>query len=101
MSQAIGDMAEAEFIGERDKQNMPLPSPGLTEEDWTMRNVLSAGSLLGKSCEGTLKLAGHRDELQKSGYRFGQHLALAWQVGFLEVLNFPLLNILLIGMPRD
>lgn len=80
MSQAIRDMAEAEFIGERDKQNMPLPSPGLTEEDWTLRNVLSAGSLLGKSCEGTLKLAGHREELQQSGYRFGQHLALAWQV---------------------
>jgi hypothetical protein len=26
--------------------------------DWTTRNVLSAGSLLGKSCKGTLKLAG-------------------------------------------
>jgi len=80
MSQAIRDMAEAEFIGDRDKQNLPLPSPGLTEDDWTMRNVLSAGSLLGKSCQGTLKLAGHGEDLQASGYQFGQHLALAWQV---------------------
>jgi decaprenyl-diphosphate synthase subunit 2 len=81
MSKAIRDMAEAEFIGERDKQNMPLPSPGLTtEQDWTLRNILSAGSLLGKSCEGTLKLAGFGEELQKSGNRFGQYLALAWQV---------------------
>jgi len=81
MSEAIRDMAEAEFIGERDKQNMPLPSAGQApEKEWTLRNVLSAGSLLGKSCEGTLKLAGLGEQLQKSGFRFGQHLALAWQV---------------------
>ncbi|XP_059475902.1 all trans-polyprenyl-diphosphate synthase PDSS2 [Neocloeon triangulifer] len=79
MSSAVRDMAEAEFVGERDKQNQPLPSPGLTEQDWTLRSVLSAGSLLGKSCQGTLKLAGHGEELQLMGYRFGQHLALAWQ----------------------
>ncbi|CAB3381190.1 Hypothetical predicted protein [Cloeon dipterum] len=79
MSSAVRDMAEGEFVGERDKQNNPLPSPGLTEQDWTLRSVLSAGSLLGKSCQGTLKLAGHGEELQLRGYRFGQHLALAWQ----------------------
>jgi decaprenyl-diphosphate synthase subunit 2 len=80
MSSAVRDLAEAEFIGLRDKQNQPLPSPGLTEQDWMMRSVLCAGSLLGKSCQGTLKLAGHGEMLQQSGYRFGQHLALAWQV---------------------
>lgn len=37
------------------------------------------GSLLGKSCQGTLKLAGHSYELQQKGYLFGKHLALAWQ----------------------
>ncbi|KAH0816287.1 hypothetical protein GEV33_006504 [Tenebrio molitor] len=36
-------------------------------------------SLLGKSCQGTLKLAGHPIELQEQGYLFGKHLALAWQ----------------------
>jgi decaprenyl-diphosphate synthase subunit 2 len=80
MSSAVRDLAEAEFIGERDKQNQPLPSRGLTEQDWLVRSVLSAGSLLGKSCQGALKLAGHNETLQQSGYRFGQHLALAWQV---------------------
>lgn len=34
---------------------------------------------MGKSCQGTLKLAGHPIELQEKGYLFGKHLALAWQ----------------------
>jgi Geranylgeranyl pyrophosphate synthase len=83
MSSAVRDLAEGEFVGRRDQQNNPLPSPqGVSDatEDWTLRNVLSAGSLLGKSCQGTLKLAGHGTELQEQGYKFGKHLALAWQV---------------------
>lgn len=83
MSSAVRDLAEGEFVGRRDQQNNPLPSPqGVSNatEDWTLRNVLSAGSLLGKSCQGTLKLAGHGTELQEQGYKFGKHLALAWQV---------------------
>ncbi|PNF29029.1 hypothetical protein B7P43_G14194 [Cryptotermes secundus] len=82
MSSAVRDLAEGEFVGRRDQQNNPLPSPqGVSDatEDWTLRNVLSAGSLLGKSCQGTLKLAGHGTELQEQGYKFGKHLALAWQ----------------------
>lgn len=80
MSSAVRDLSEAEFVGRRDKQNNPLPSPHCDAiEDWTQRNVLSAGSLLGKSCQGTLKLAGHGTELQEQGYKFGKHLALAWQ----------------------
>lgn len=35
--------------------------------------------MLGKSCQGTLKLAGHPEDLQQKGYLFGKHLALAWQ----------------------
>lgn len=103
MSSAVRDLAEAEFVGPRDKQNNPLPARPLPEvefipsnentldplmvgealgnaqAEWTLRHVLSAGSLLGKSCQGTLKLAGHSVELQKQGYLFGKHLALAWQ----------------------
>lgn len=52
---------------------------GNPEREWAMRNVLSAGSLLGKSCQGALKLAGLSEDLQKEGYKFGKHLALAWQ----------------------
>lgn len=82
MSSAVRDQAVSEFLGRRDKQNNPLPSTGGEKNalsDWTQRNVLSAGSLLGKSCQGTLKLAGHSNQLQEEGYKFGKHLALAWQ----------------------
>lgn len=34
---------------------------------------------MGKSCQGALKLAGHPESLQRKGYLFGKHLALAWQ----------------------
>ncbi|KAL1450187.1 hypothetical protein WDU94_002634 [Cyamophila willieti] len=109
MSGAVRDLTESEFLGRRDLQNNPLPPQFLTNTimpgesnpgpsssssesvtsdelpmtpalvDWTTRNVLSAGSLLGKSCKGTLKLAGQDAELQEQGYQFGKHLALAWQ----------------------
>lgn len=85
MSSAVRDLAEAEFVGRRDNQNNPLPSvPPANRKDyavkeWTLRNVLSAATLLGKSCQGTLKLAGHNNDIQEQGYKFGKHLALAWQ----------------------
>lgn len=52
---------------------------GIPEKEWALRHILSAGSLLGKSCQGALKLAGHPEAIQKSGYLFGKHLSLAWQ----------------------
>ncbi|CAH1284720.1 unnamed protein product [Diabrotica balteata] len=104
MSSAVRDLAEAEFVEPRDIQNAPLPARpkrsargyeqfvdstmeplvvsealGNARAEWTLRHVLNAGSLLGKSCQGTLKLAGHSYELQQKGYLFGKHLALAWQ----------------------
>lgn len=104
MSSAVRDLAEAEFVGPRDSQNNPLPAEPRTEQveyeqfcedtkeplvvrealgnaraEWTLRCVLNAASLLGKSCQGALKLAGHDIEMQKQGYLFGKHLALAWQ----------------------
>lgn len=107
ISSAVRDLAESNFIGDRDEQNNALPSdPALTvdapfvdnldeiyttkginmkdilghpEREWSFRHTLSSGSLLGKSCQGTLKLAGQSAALQKQGYLFGKHLALAWQ----------------------
>lgn len=54
-------------------------SMGIPEKEWALRHILSAGSLLGKSCQGALKLAGHPEAIQRNGYLFGKHLSLAWQ----------------------
>ncbi|XP_013201097.2 all trans-polyprenyl-diphosphate synthase PDSS2 [Amyelois transitella] len=113
MSSAVRDLAEAEFLGDRDEQNNPLPSRPLAEDqrglasewdcildplpmsgvigsllrEWEARHVLAAGALLGKSCSAALKLAGHKPTLQTQGYLFGCHLALAWQA-FLDLEAF-------------
>jgi decaprenyl-diphosphate synthase subunit 2 len=107
ISSAVRDLAESNFIGDRDEQNNALPSdPSMKidapfeenldeiystrginmqlvmchpEREWSFRHTLSSGALLGKSCQGTLKLAGQSQALQKQGYLFGKHLALAWQ----------------------
>jgi decaprenyl-diphosphate synthase subunit 2 len=107
ISSSVRDLAESNFIGERDEQNNALPSDpalkidvdfednidqisstrginmshilGHPEREWSFRHTLSSGSLLGKSCQGTLKLAGQPESFQKQGYLFGKHLALAWQ----------------------
>ncbi|VVC25208.1 Hypothetical protein CINCED_3A004679 [Cinara cedri] len=121
IASALRDLAESAFVGRRDAQNNPLPSPfepldrpigsvvmrhdplqpsgplgsmPLTPalDDWTKRNVLSAGSLLGKVCQGTLILGGHGEQLQKKGFLFGKHLSLAWQA-YLDLEPF------LIGSP--
>lgn len=40
-----------------------------------------SGSLMAKSCQATLVLAGHSEEMQSKGFEFGKQIALAWQVG--------------------
>ncbi|CAB0031016.1 unnamed protein product [Trichogramma brassicae] len=85
ISTAVKDLSEAEFVARRDSQNNILPSIPSADRtnyainEWTLQNVLSGASLLGKSCKGALKLAGHNEEMQEHGFVFGKHLALAWQ----------------------
>ncbi|XP_044751319.1 all trans-polyprenyl-diphosphate synthase PDSS2 [Coccinella septempunctata] len=105
MSSAVRDLSESEFIGLRDDQNLPLPSPprkngvstfklpentlepinsgdalGVARAEWTLRSILEGGNLLGKACQGALILAGHSTATQTQAYRFGLNLALAWQI---------------------
>ncbi|XP_065082643.1 all trans-polyprenyl-diphosphate synthase PDSS2-like [Ochlerotatus camptorhynchus] len=112
ISSSVRDLAESNFVGDRDMQNNPLPSKpepgsaravsndddlgfgdledntqplnikdvlGNPEREWSLRHILAAGSLLGKSCQGALILAGQPVKLQKQAYLFGKHLSLAWQ----------------------
>ncbi|XP_055535652.1 all trans-polyprenyl-diphosphate synthase PDSS2 [Wyeomyia smithii] len=112
ISSSVRDLAESNFVGDRDQQNNPLPSKpepkaasseqpgddlgfgdledntqpmnikdvlGNPEKEWSLRHILGAGSLLGKSCQGALILAKQPVRLQKQGYLFGKHLSLAWQ----------------------
>lgn len=82
----MADLSQGEFIARRDSQNHPIPSippkdrTGYALKEWELLNIYHAGSLLGKSCQGTLRLAGHSNEIQQEGRKFGQHLSLAWQV---------------------
>lgn len=96
MSSSVRDLSEAEFMGRRDSQNNPLPSippkniDGYAIREWTIQNLLSGAALLGKSCQGTLMLAGHDKQMQRQGFRFGKNLALAWQVNLKYHLYFSL-----------
>ncbi|XP_024868910.1 decaprenyl-diphosphate synthase subunit 2 isoform X1 [Temnothorax curvispinosus] len=85
ISSALRDLCQAEFVARRDNQNFPIPSippedrTGYALKEWTLLNTYGAASLLGKSCQSTLKIAGHSKEIEEKGYEFGKHLALAWQ----------------------
>ncbi|KAG0719977.1 Decaprenyl-diphosphate synthase subunit 2 [Chionoecetes opilio] len=79
ISTAISDFMEAEFIGERDNQGNPVPNESITMQDWNEKNFLAAGSLMAKSCQATLLLAGHSEAMQRKGFEFGKEIALAWQ----------------------
>ncbi|KYN21677.1 PREDICTED: decaprenyl-diphosphate synthase subunit 2-like [Trachymyrmex cornetzi] len=85
ISTAVRDLCQAEFVARRDNQNFPIPSippedrTGYALKEWTLLNTYAAGSLLGKGCQSTLKIAGHSKEIEEKGYEFGKHLALAWQ----------------------
>lgn len=100
IGQGIRDQYNSEFIGVRDKQNLPLPSKPLADSDsdipkmeslspdtvlghaeaeWTLHHVLAAGSLVGKACESALNLAGLSPGLQQQAFNYGKHIFLAWQ----------------------
>ncbi|XP_058125415.1 all trans-polyprenyl-diphosphate synthase PDSS2-like [Anopheles ziemanni] len=69
-------------FGDMVDNTQPLSLAGVMgnpEKEWSLRHILGAGSLLGKSCQGTIMLAGQPESLQRQGYMFGKHLSLAWQ----------------------
>ena len=80
ISKAIGDMMSAEFTQLRDRNgNMLLPDTARFS-DWERQVYLQSGSLLSKSCEAALELAGHEDNLKQAASDFGKNVAYARQV---------------------
>lgn len=105
ISTALRDLSEGEFYGERDEQNMPMPSTpsvdtnvkdsfditsdtlpidtsntlGYPVREWTVRAMFSGASLLGRGCQGAMVLGHQTLDVQENAYLFGCHLCLAWQ----------------------
>lgn len=52
---------------------------GIPDKEWEAMQMLKSGSLLAKSCQCSLNLAGLPENVQKYGYFFGKHFALAGQ----------------------
>ncbi|XP_058122872.1 all trans-polyprenyl-diphosphate synthase PDSS2-like [Anopheles ziemanni] len=80
-TEEVGSWDKQDF-GDLDDNIAPLQvagNLGSAEMEWSLRNLLAGGSLLGKGCQGAILLGGHPEHLQRRGYLFGRHLALAWQ----------------------
>ncbi|KAI8498594.1 Decaprenyl-diphosphate synthase subunit 2 [Branchiostoma belcheri] len=78
VSSAIADMMEGSFLLEQDNQGVTfLPDKDWRIKDWTNHTFLCSGSLIAKSCQAAMMLAGHRVDVQKKAYNYGKHMALA------------------------
>lgn len=60
---------------------------GHGKQEWVLRTMLTSGSILGKGCQGAMKLARRGPEMEKEAYKLGGHLALLWQL-YLDVKDF-------------
>ncbi|XP_050354404.1 all trans-polyprenyl-diphosphate synthase PDSS2-like [Nymphalis io] len=115
ISTGLRDLVEGDFLGERDDENNPLPSRpkasndlnvhyqwesednlgklgsndylGQGKDEWLLRTMLTSGSLLGKGCQGAIKLARRGEKMERDAYILGGHLAIIWQL-YLDVKDF-------------
>ncbi|CAH1227607.1 PDSS2 [Branchiostoma lanceolatum] len=78
VSSAIADMMEGSFLLEQDNQGVTfLPDKDWAIKDWTNHTFLCSASLIAKSCQAAMMLAGHRLDIQKKAYNYGKHMGLA------------------------
>ncbi|CAH0594513.1 unnamed protein product [Chrysodeixis includens] len=114
ISTGLRDLVESDSIGEHDQDHNPMPtSPkgddaprvydwenednlqtlgsneflGHGKQEWVLRTMLTSGSILGKGCQGAMKLARRGPAMEKEAYKLGGHLALLWQL-YLDVKDF-------------
>lgn len=112
MSLTLRDLSEGSFLSSLPAKPVPLQKAILLAEDetnvapfrianvlghmkseWTLRNVLSGGSLLGRTCQCSLIFANHTTEFQALAYNLGRNLALAWQASVdANMNNFSLVS---------
>ncbi|RVE44125.1 hypothetical protein evm_011236 [Chilo suppressalis] len=114
ISSGLRDLVEGDFFGEHDAANNPLPTKpkgthcsrhyewetednlnklgsneflGQGKDEWKLRTMLTTGSILGKGCQGAMKLAQRGEQMERDAYMLGGHLALLWQL-HLDVKDF-------------
>lgn len=79
VSKTLSDLDDDHFETDFEKPMSFEKYVGIPDKEWEVRNMLSSGSLLAKSCHGAMTLAGQPESLQRYGFYFGKHFALAWQ----------------------
>uniref|UniRef100_A0A0B7ALW7 Decaprenyl-diphosphate synthase subunit 2 n=2 Tax=Arion vulgaris TaxID=1028688 RepID=A0A0B7ALW7_9EUPU len=81
VSSSIGDIMSAEFTSYTDssgRPNMPESCQGFS--DWLKQTYLSFGSLLAKSCQSAMTLAGHSKYHETMAFAFGENTTYAQQL---------------------
>lgn len=72
---AIEDLMEADYTAFIDKRGEPVMPERAAYSDWLIKTYLEGGSLLAKSCQAALKLAGHGPYMQLLAHDFGLNVA--------------------------
>ncbi|XP_059141351.1 all trans-polyprenyl-diphosphate synthase PDSS2-like [Physella acuta] len=81
VASCIADMMSAEFTEYTDSNGKPnMPKSCLGFSDWLIQTHLSLGSLLAKSCQSAMILAGHSKSFEDSAYAFGENTIYAQQM---------------------
>lgn len=81
VASCIADMMTAQFTNYTDrdgKETIPQTSQGFS--DWLKQTYFSFGSLLAKSCQSAMRLAGHSDQFKKMAFAFGENVSYAEQL---------------------
>jgi len=84
IASALQDLMCAEFCAL--KSISSASTPQLLEENqldmqlWEKQVFLASGSLLAKSCQCAIMLAGHSQDMQTQAYDFGKNMAFSYQI---------------------
>ena len=80
MSSAIRDITEAGFVNVQTETGENSMTGANYLKEWEQYAFLSSGSLIAKSCQCAVLLAGHPESLQQCAFRLGQHVGYILQV---------------------